>query len=96
MNEAAIIKIMSHIENALFEPQYKWDESIFKERSYARWAAFEILARIMDSPFTPPDLIIDEFIIKMAYFSCINEDTEASRMFIIARDAAQDILDIIS
>lgn len=96
MNEVAIYKIMGYIENALFEPRYRWSESVFKERSYSRWAAFEILERIMDRPFTPPDLIIDEFIIKMEYFSCFHEDTEASRMFIIARDAAQDILEIIS
>lgn len=94
MNEVAICKIMSYIENALFEPRYRWSESMFKERSYSRWAAFEILERIMDRPFTQPDLIIEEFIIKMAYFSCINEDTEASRMFIVARDAAEDILSL--
>ena len=96
MNEVAICKIMSYIENNLFEPGYLWDKHIFKERSYSRWAAYEILERIMDNPFSSPDMIIDEFIIKTALYSCINEDSEASRMFIIARDTAEEISELIS
>ena len=56
MNEVAICKIMSYIENNLFEPGYLWDKHIFKERSYSRWAAYEILERIMDNPFSSPDM----------------------------------------
>ena len=96
MNEVAIIKIMNYIENVLFEPGYRWDEFIFKERSYSRWAAYEILNRIIDKPLHPPDLVIESFIIELTFYSCLKEDTEASRMFIIARDASQNILELIS
>ena len=96
MNEVAIYKIMSYIENNLFEPGYLWDKHVFKERSYSRWAAYEILEQLMDNPFSSPDTIIEEFIIKTALYSCVNEDSEASRIFIIARDTAEEILELIS
>lgn len=95
MNEVAAQKIMNYINRYLFEPQCDWDEQMFKERSYSRWAAFYILEQLMTNPFVAPDDIIEEFIIKWTLFSCVNEDTEANRVFTIASDTIEELLKLI-
>jgi len=67
-----------------------WPLCYFNQRSYSRWAANEILELVMDNPFSTPIDIIEEFIIKMDYFSCI--DLSTSLIFSIAKDTAEDIL----
>ena len=92
MNEIAIQEVKLYIEECLFEPRYNWPADIFEERSYSRWAAFEIIQRLMDQPFVSPILIIEGFMYEMASRSHIEEDLSKDHMFQIARDTAEDIL----
>lgn len=92
MNEIVVQKIMECLEENLIEPNKSWPRYLFEEQSYARWAAMEIAERLMDRPYDSPDLIIEEFMLKMAAFSAATDDPKRSRIFSIARDTAEDIL----
>lgn len=91
-NEVAVHLIFECLEENLFEPNKQWPNDIFEERSYARWAAYEIAEMLMDRPYESPDDIIQEFSLKMQVMSAIATDPEKSRIFLIAADTAEDIL----
>lgn len=95
MYDEAIQKILKYEEEVLFEPGIHWSKQKIQERSYARWAAEEILMAMMDHPFAMPDMIIEEFIIKMEYLLHISENTTANFIFTIAENTAEDILGLI-
>lgn len=92
MNELAIRKIIECLEENLFEPKYSWPEKAFEDRSYARWAAYEIWERLMDRPNESPDLIISEFMLQMILYENITEDPKKARIFSVAKETAEDIL----
>lgn len=94
MNEVEIKKISQYIENDLFEPGPNWPHHLFEERSYSRWAAFEILHRLMDYPFDQADVIIDGFIFEMSMFAH-GDNTNGRHIFSIAEKVARDILFIL-
>ena len=91
-NDTAAYTIAESLEDNLFEPNKDWPETIFKDRSYARWAAMELANKLMDRPYESPDLIIEEFMFKMKMFSIATDDPEKSRIFTIAKETAEDIL----
>lgn len=95
MYDEVIQKILKYEEEVLFEPGIHWSKQKIRERSYARWAAEEILMAIMDRPFAMPDMIIEEFIIRMEYFLYISENATANFIFTIAENTAEDILGLI-
>lgn len=95
MYDEAIQKILKYEEEFLFEPGLHWSKKNIQERAYARWATEEILLTIMDHPFVEPDMIVEEFIIKMEYFLHISENTTANSIFTIAENTAEDILGLI-
>lgn len=92
MNELEIMIVLRYIEEYLFEPEKTWPEAIFEERTYSRWAAYEIVHRLTDYPFDPPDEIVEAFILELLKYSYISKNQEASKMFSIAKDTAEDIL----
>lgn len=94
MNDREISVLMDFIDEHLFEPESHWPKCFFDKRSYSRWAAYEMVERLMDHPFDSPDLIIEEFMLKMAYFSCQSKDVHKNLIFTTARDTAEDVLDI--
>jgi hypothetical protein len=94
MNDEAIATILKYMEECLFEPNRNWPESEFDRRSYSRWAATEILRFLMDNPFTPADMAICEFIIKMSYFSHLAK--KSNQRFIFAIDTAEDIQSLVT
>lgn len=103
MNESAISVIQEYIDKHLFEPGSNWPESYFDERSYSRWAAYEIQGRIYEEilrlpphmtgrePKSPIDIIL-EFINDMENYSCFRDDEKPNLIFSIAKDSAKDIL----
>ena len=91
-NEIAIQAIMKYIEECLFEPRASWSKYEFEKRSYSRWAAYEILERIMDHPMTSADTIIEDFILKMSLYTHVTENTKVNFIFSTALDTAEDIL----
>ena len=94
MNDEAITMILKYLEECLFEPKRNWPRSEFDRRSYSRWAVNEILELLMDHPFTPADIVIDEFIIKMCYFSHLNK--KGDQRFMFAIDIAEDIQSLLT
>ena len=90
MYEAVILILQGYITEHLFEPGSNWPKFYFDERSYSRWAANEIIERVKEHKTTPPIVIIEEFILELDNYSCINPKNE--ELFSFARDAAEDIL----
>lgn len=91
MNDSAIEKVIRYLDEQLFEPSHYWPSDIFEERSYSRWAACEVIQRLMDQPFEQPDTIVEAFIFEMSMYAYVG-GLSNRRMFSIARDAAEDIL----
>lgn len=91
-NEVAAYMILNCLEENLFEPNKNWPETIFEDTSYARWAAMELANRLMDRPYENPDIIVEEFMLRMSFLASITEDPAKRRVFSIARDTAEDIL----
>lgn len=92
MNEAVILIIESYIREHLFDPASSWPKYYFKERSYSRWVANEILERVKEQKTTPPIIVIEDFIRELDDCSCGNENNKL--IFSIARDAAEDMLNL--
>lgn len=95
MYDEVIQKILKYEEEFLFEPGPHWPKQEIRKRSYARWASEEIILSIMNRPFVEPDMIVEEFIIKMEYFLHISENTTTNSIFTIAESTAEDILGLI-
>lgn len=103
MNEASISVIQKYIDECLFEPRLKWPKYYFTERSYSRWAAYEIQERIIEEALRlPPHItgreprslvdIIKAFISEMDDLSETSDNKRFQLIFLIARDTAEDIL----
>lgn len=96
MNEQGIKTICAYSQEFLPEPGRNWPKYRFNQRSYARWAAAELVNLISDHPFVPADITVEKFIIQCSYYAdCFNENTKQNLMFSVARDVASDILDIL-
>lgn len=91
MNEQAILIVKNYIKR-LKRPNSSKKILYFEQLSYSRWAADEILRCFMNQNTRSPVDIIEEFISKMDMYSCVNGN--ASFMFSVAHDTAEDILDV--
>lgn len=87
MNEVAVSVIQEYIDEHLFRPSSNWPEYYIRERSYSRWAAYELKNRNLTRDKTPID-IIKEFINEMDQFEEINNKF----IFSVARSTAKEIL----
>jgi hypothetical protein len=81
----------------LFGPKQDWGKYYFTERSYSRWAANEIIERLLKQEGLPPwedgvcD-IISGFINEMDRLSENSEQKLSQTIFAIAKETARDIL----
>ena len=91
MNAIAIDKIRCYIEARYPEPNADCLPDIFQQQSYSRYAAYEILNRIMDRPLFPASMIIDEFVIATSLLVYTTKDPNKIRIFSITLDVAEDI-----
>lgn len=91
MNDLAITIIQKYIAD-LEKQTHFWQKYSFKQNSYAKWAANELLECIRNRPTTSVIVTIEDFIRKMDRYSCMN--LKNSYMFSVAHDTAEDILDI--
>lgn len=94
INELAAAKLVGFIEEHLFAPEASWDQHQFEKRSYQRWAAFELLERIMDHPLEEPEMLVEEFIITAGFYSGMNADSKTGFLFETAKETAEDILQL--
>lgn len=95
-------KICQYIDDYLFEPSNNWPKDEFKKRSYSRWAANEILIRLVIEDLKPPahivgqnrssaSEILTDFILEMGDFSRNTDNDDLYTMFTIAKQTAIDI-----
>ena len=92
MDTKAEVIICNYIEQQLFGPYPTWPEYYFKQRSYSKWAANEILDIIRKNPQKPILIILKEFIDKCDYFAALDKNL----IFSAAKEVAEDILYIFS
>lgn len=71
----------------------KWRGYSLAQESYSRWAAREILVRLIKNNTTPPLIVIEQFRDQMDDYSCRNLHT--SYMFSVAKDMAEWIIDLL-
>lgn len=92
MYEVAAETIQEYLDQWLFEPNYRWPRIEFNRRSYARWAAKEILHRVQTegNGRTVID-IIEEFRLEMDRCSEVDYDRDREFIFVTARETAEDI-----
>ena len=96
MCEEAIGKILDCLDEVLtFEPNRYMPDSDLEMQSYSRWAAYEIINRMMDHPYELPEIAAEEFLYTMATHAATTEIPEKRPIFEIARDMAYDILMIL-
>lgn len=95
MNESAVLAVLRYVDRYLFAPAWPWPTHHFYERSYARWAADEIIGRLMDHPFSYPEDVVEIFAIEMACFSRTKEDPGQNEIFRIAHETAISILEYL-
>lgn len=91
-SELAISIIQEYIEQHLFSPSFSWPKDEFKKRSYAQWAAYEIINRIMDKPVEMPIYVIENFMFEMAMYTCYGEDEQRSFIFHTAVETAEELV----
>ena len=73
-------------------PRFGMPKKYFDQLSYHNWAVNEIIREIEKSDM-PPMLVVESFISKMEDCACRNKKN--SRMFSIAKDAGEWVLDIL-
>lgn len=66
-------------------------ESVFRNRSYARWAAIEILYQVETDSRNPLD-VVEDFAARMNQFS-LTRFGDSGFIFAVAFDTAMDIVD---
>jgi len=102
MYETAISVISNYLDTHLSEQEKSWRTKEFKNRSYARWAATEILEKIIEEGFGLPsyltgreplsvlDIIIN---VKSEFEYCYEKctDREFQTALLIAIDTADEI-----
>lgn len=93
LSEITVQKILRYTEDHLFEPDRKWPIDILEQRSYARWAAFEIIELVMNNPLEDPYILIEEFRLEMLSYSYMYDGEKD--MFAIAEYVANDILQLL-
>lgn len=95
MDERAISVIQEYMYD-LFEPGRTWPKYEFRKRSYAWWAASEILKCVQTNQNIPPMKMVEDFVRKTDEYSGVDhDDRNDSFIFCVAHDVATDILDIL-
>lgn len=91
--DLAVQKILRYVDEHLFEADHKWPIDILEQRSYERWAAFEIIERVFNNPFEDPYILIEEFRLEMLSYSHMYDGKKD--MFAIAECVAKSILQLL-
>ena len=89
-------KALLLIENYLYymkKPRRNLKMDRFAYRSYAIWAAEELLSYVNEHDSVPPLDAVNEFIKMVDNYSSINKET--GFIFSIAKDIAEDIFDML-
>lgn len=96
MNDRAIQVILNYLEKDSQPPELWMGKREFEELSFSRWTAEELLNAIWDRPFTPAEDTIEAFEIKMKLYALLAEQRSASRIFSVAAQTAEELLEVIT
>ena len=88
----AVMIIEEYIADLSYYNNGKFHKEYFKQYSYSKWAAGELITDILNNPDTHPLFTIEDFIRKMDKFSCVCGHRDS--MFSVAYDVGYDIYDI--
>lgn len=102
MDERDISKLERYIDTYLFIPSIGWFRDAYYVQVYSRWAAYEILERMMDEAMKLPEHIsgierrsaleiVDEFTDEMGYYYEASDDPHKKFIFYVAMNAAMSI-----
>lgn len=103
MDDRYVLMVEEYIRDNLPEPDIKDDSYIFELHTYSRWAAYEILERLMRETTKLPahvsgleqisaEEIVDNFIDEMDYYAMMSPDLDAKDIFFIASCEGRCIL----
>lgn len=100
MNEAigkisVYIGKMMDIEDFMDEATASLSPITMSDRSYIRWAAYEIMNRIMSHPYDPPEIVVEGFLYEMIAMIQTTNPSVKRHIYEIGRSTAEDILNII-
>lgn len=84
------------IEHCLNHPMPE-DEAEAEYQAYFDWALNDMRLRISDKPYEDPEMIIEEFILEMAFYSSNPDDTAKEiNPFSVAIEAADSVLSYLA
>ena len=94
-------RVVSAIEDYIYDltdPQRNWPVYYFKQISFSRWAAGEILKLVKRTLSLHESLdVVSDFSIKMKNFALMDhDDKDDARIFYVAYEVGTDILDILN
>lgn len=101
MNDIVIEKISNYldktmeIEDFMNEATASLSPITMPDRSYIRWAVYEIMNRIMDRPYESPEIIVEGFLYEMISMTQLSKPSVKKRIFEIGKRTAEDILEFI-
>lgn len=90
-NDIAMQALLDYLRES-DEPKIFWTQRHFEESCFSRWAAAELIEAILDHPFDDPEDIIEQFALKMIFYSAVADGTDEGRIFSIAADFADECL----
>ena len=96
MHEVIILTIVKYMEENLVETMSGLSKRDICKQSYSRWVIDEILIRLIDNPFSFPDLIIEDFITELVILSHWAKNEKTEDIFFTAKCMAEDILSIVA
>lgn len=94
-------RVVSAIEDYIYDltdPQRSWPKYYFRQRSFSRYAAGEILTLVKKaSSFQESIDAVTDFGIKMKSFAIMDhDDKNDAQIFSVAYEVTTDILDILN
>lgn len=103
INDHAIFMIRKYIDTYLFEPKKSWPDRYFLERSYERWTADEIIARLIEqesifpwnyfySEIKTPVEVINEYIYELEKILAETQKEKNKEALLIAIVTLYDLL----
>lgn len=89
----AVMIIEEYVNDLTFYNNGPYHREYFKQYSYSKWAAGELITAILNEPETPPLFVVEDFIHKMDKYSTI--DGHSDSMFSVAYDVGYEVYDIL-
>lgn len=93
MDDRIVWVIECFADEHWFEPAGHWPKYYFDQRAYGRWAVQEIIELLAKRGSKKPTRVVEEFVRTLDKCYSVRADTR--EMFRHAREAAEDVLDLL-